>query len=92
MDLRRRQFLFLTAGAAAVPFISRTAKAQAYPARPVRVIVPFSPGGQPIFLHGSSQEIFRAVSVSSSTSRTNRAPVEILAWEQERERPPMATP
>jgi tripartite-type tricarboxylate transporter receptor subunit TctC len=46
MDLRRRQFLFLTAGAAAVPFISGTAKAQAYPARPVRVIVPFAPGGQ----------------------------------------------
>src|SRR6478672_6495252 len=45
MDLRRRRFLFLTAGAAAVPFIAGTAKAQAYPARPVRVIVPFSPGG-----------------------------------------------
>jgi tripartite-type tricarboxylate transporter receptor subunit TctC len=45
MDIRRRQILFLTAGAAAVPFISGTAKAQAYPARPVRVIVPFSPGG-----------------------------------------------
>ena len=45
MDLRRRQFLFLTASAAAVPFVAGTAKAQAYPARPVRVIVPFSPGG-----------------------------------------------
>src|SRR6476619_7424719 len=45
MDLRRRHFLFLTAGAAAVPFIAGAAKAQAYPARPVRVIVPFSPGG-----------------------------------------------
>src|SRR5262249_47660241 len=44
MDLRRRRFLFLTASAAAVPF-ARNAKAQAYPARPVRVIVPFSPGG-----------------------------------------------
>jgi tripartite-type tricarboxylate transporter receptor subunit TctC len=45
MDLRRRRFLFLTAGAAAVPFIAGIAKAQPYPARPVRVIVPLSPGG-----------------------------------------------
>jgi len=44
MDLRRRRFLVLTASAAAVPFAT-TAKAQIYPARPVRVIVPFSPGG-----------------------------------------------
>ena len=45
MDLRRRRFLFLAASAATVPFIAESAKAQAYPARPVRVIVPFSPGG-----------------------------------------------
>src|SRR5262245_46537858 len=44
MDLRRRRFLCLAASAAAVPF-ARTAKAQTYPQRPVRVIVPFSPGG-----------------------------------------------
>jgi tripartite-type tricarboxylate transporter receptor subunit TctC len=45
MDLRRRRFLILTASAAALPFIAGIAKAQTYPARPVRVIVPFSPGG-----------------------------------------------
>ena len=45
MNLRRRQFLFLTGSAAAMPFIPGIAKAQTYPARPVRVIVPFSPGG-----------------------------------------------
>jgi tripartite-type tricarboxylate transporter receptor subunit TctC len=45
MNRRRRQFLFLTASAAAMPFIPGIAKAQTYPARPVRVIVPFSPGG-----------------------------------------------
>ena len=45
MDLQRRQFLFLTASGAVVPFIAGIAKAQTYPARPVRVIVPFSPGG-----------------------------------------------
>src|SRR5215470_17350411 len=40
----RRQFLHLAAGAAALPAVSRIAKAQAYPTRPVRLIVGF-PGG-----------------------------------------------
>jgi tripartite-type tricarboxylate transporter receptor subunit TctC len=45
MDLLRRRFLFLTASAVALPTIAGIARAQTYPARPVRVIVPFSPGG-----------------------------------------------
>src|SRR6478609_9129318 len=43
----RRQFLHLAAGAAALPVLSRVARAQAYPTRPVRWIVPFTPGGAP---------------------------------------------
>src|SRR5215813_12495037 len=41
----RRQFLHLAVGAAAVPAMSRFAKAQAYPTRYVRVVVQFPPGG-----------------------------------------------
>jgi len=45
MNLPRRKFLHLAAGAAALPVVSQMAWAQAYPARPVRMIAPFAPGG-----------------------------------------------
>ena len=45
MKLPRRQFLHLAAGAAALPAVSRIAWAQTYPARPVRWIVGYTPGG-----------------------------------------------
>jgi tripartite-type tricarboxylate transporter receptor subunit TctC len=45
MKLPRRNFLHLAAGAAALPAVSRFARAQAYPARPVRLIVPVAPAG-----------------------------------------------
>jgi tripartite-type tricarboxylate transporter receptor subunit TctC len=45
MKLPRRLFLQLAAGAAALPTVSRIASAQAYPLRPVRMIVPFASGG-----------------------------------------------
>jgi len=43
--LGRRQFLHLVAAAAAPPALSRIARAQAYPTKPVRLIVPFPAGG-----------------------------------------------
>jgi tripartite-type tricarboxylate transporter receptor subunit TctC len=45
MTFHRRDFLRLAAGAVVLPALSRIASAQAYPARPVRVIVGFAAGG-----------------------------------------------
>src|SRR4029450_11057449 len=45
MKLPRRNFLRLAAGAATLPAVSRLARAQDYPTRPVRLIVGFAPGG-----------------------------------------------
>jgi tripartite-type tricarboxylate transporter receptor subunit TctC len=45
MKLPRRKFLYLAASAVPLYSISRIARAQTYPARPVRVIVPYAPGG-----------------------------------------------
>jgi len=45
MKLPRRNFLHLAVGAAALPAVSRLASAQAYPSRPVRILVGFPAGG-----------------------------------------------
>jgi tripartite-type tricarboxylate transporter receptor subunit TctC len=45
MKLSRRKFLHLAAGAGALPAVSRIAKAQTYPTRPITIIVPFPAGG-----------------------------------------------
>ena len=47
MKLPRRNFLHLAAGAVALPAVSRIARAQAYPARPVRLVLGYAPGGAP---------------------------------------------
>ena len=69
MKLPRRQFLHLAAGAAALPAASRFAWAQAYPSRPVRLIVPFPAGGVldlqrvRLFARGA-REIIWAISIN----------------------------
>jgi tripartite-type tricarboxylate transporter receptor subunit TctC len=45
MKFPRRQFLHLAAGAAALPAVSRIARAQTYPSRPVRLVIGYTPGG-----------------------------------------------
>ena len=45
MKLPRRKFLHLAASAAALPAVSRIARAQAYPTRPITIIVPYAAGG-----------------------------------------------
>ena len=45
MRLRRRNFLRLAAGAAALPVVPRPARADSYPSRPVHILCGFAPGG-----------------------------------------------
>ena len=45
MKRARRQFLGLAAGAAALPTVSRIARAQTYPSRPITIVVPYAAGG-----------------------------------------------
>jgi len=73
MKLPRRTFLHLTAGAATLPAVSRIAWAQAYPTRPVRILVGYAAGGP---LDISARLIAQWLSErlgSNLSSRTGRA-------------------
>src|SRR5262245_8145086 len=60
MKLPRRNFLHLVAGAVALPAASRIAWAQAYPSRPITIVVPWPAGGPSDLLGRMFGERFRS--------------------------------
>jgi hypothetical protein len=78
MKLPRRKFVHLAAGAAALPAVSRVATAQAYPTRPVRIIVPF-PAGQASDTIARRVNRCRSGSGRHSSLKTERVPAAISA-------------
>jgi tripartite-type tricarboxylate transporter receptor subunit TctC len=70
MKLPRRNFLHLAAGAAALLAVSRTASAQAYPSRPITMIVPF-PAGGPLDTIAHGRQVMATRSAQASWAHTS---------------------
>src|SRR5258706_3718054 len=70
--LGRRRFLYLAAGAAGLPVIPRIARAQAYPTRPITMLVPFPAGG-------GTDAVARTISDHMRTSLGQTVIIENLA-------------
>ena len=71
MKLARRTFLHLAAGTAVLPAISRMSWAQAYPMRPVSLIVFVPAGGTPDIIARLIGQSPRSLCASMSTSTVN---------------------
>jgi hypothetical protein len=91
MKLPRRAFLHLAAGVAALPTITRIARAQAYPTRPLTLIVSFPPVARPTSSRGSLVKRSRSGSASRWSSTTGRAAAAISPCRRSRARRPTAT-
>ena len=87
MKLPRRKFLHLAASAAALPALPRIAKGQAYPSRPLRIVVGFPPGGPPdiaarVLAERLSEAWARPVVVENATGSGGNLAVERVARAQ----------
>lgn len=79
--------------AAGVPAVTRVALAQAYPARPVRVIVPFAPGGPTdVLARLVAQKLSHSLGQQFYIENFLGVPAETLAWAPEPELSLMAIP
>jgi len=92
MKLPRRQFLHLAASATALPIMSRNARAQAYPSRFVRMVVPFPPGGSADPVARTSPLGYLKFGANRSSPKTKPVPAATSRQFRSRSLRPMDTP